>query len=566
MATPPLMRPKRFGHYTLLRKIATGGTADIFLARRHGVDGFARHLAIKRILPHLADDPAFVQLLLDEARLAAHLHHGHIIETHEVGLEGDAAYIAMEYLPGTDVGRLLKRAGARRRRVLIVHPDEAVRIELSAALSTQTLDVLTVADREAAGALRSGAIDLLVIDGALLGPIRDPLLDRLQSRHPELLRTIILGEVEGRGVGAYALTAPEPDVDIVTEMAGQLLRPIMPLELAMQVVRAVADGLDYAHKAADFDGNPLRLVHRDVNPSNVLISVNGMVKIVDFGIARATTARRDDSGNFVGTFRYMSPEQSRGKAVDARSDIFSLGVLLYELVSGVHPFMEPGGESNQFAVMRAIREDDPPLLGDLVPGAPTTLAEIACKAMAKNPDDRYATAGQMVGALEDAVRREGFNLSPRRLEGFMRVVFGPGELEDFGVTGTGTQIRALDPSSIPAPALAPAPETAAPTPAAPTPAAPRPPAEVEIDLSDVQADASQVARRHPLEQAPLARTSRPEDAPHRTNVSSRLFTRGLVAICVIVGLALAGWYLHGQTSAKKTDENPVDGVLTPNHE
>lgn len=566
MSSTPLMRPKRFGQYTLLRKIATGGTSDIFLARRHGVDGFARHLAIKRILPHLANDPDFVQLLLDEARLAAHLHHGQIIETHEVGLEGNSAYIAMEYLPGTDVGRLLKKASTRRRRVLIVHPDEAIRGELSAALSTQTLDVITAADRKTAGALRSGAVDLLVIDGALLGPIRDPLLDRLQSRHPELLRTIILGEVEGRGVGAYALMVPEPDVDVVTEMAEQLLRPIMPLELAMQVVRAVADGLDYAHNAADFDGNPLHLVHRDINPSNVLISVNGAVKIVDFGIARATTARRDDSGNFVGTYRYMSPEQSRGKAVDARSDIFSLGVLLYELISGVHPFIKPNAESNQFAVMRAIREDDPPLLGDLVPGAPTTLAEIACKAMAKDPDDRFDTAGQMVEALEDAVRSEGFNLSPRRLEGFMRVIFGPGELEDFGVTGTGTEIRALDPSLIPAAVMAPAAEADAPPPAASLEA--RPPAEVELDLSDAQADAPRIARRQPLEQRGSVgqRTYRPEDAPHRTNLSSRIFMRGLLAFCLLTALALAGWYLYGRTSAQKSDENPAGGVLTPKDE
>lgn len=524
------MRPQRFGPYTLLRKIATGGTADIYLARRHGVDGFARHLAVKRILPHLANDPAFVQLLLDEARLAAHLHHGHIIETHEVGLEGDAAYIAMEYLPGTDVGRLLKKASDRRRRVLLVHADPAARASLAESLARLELDVVTAADPEQAIVACREPVDLLVVDGALLGPIRDPLLDRVQSDHPELLRTIILGEVDGRGVGAYALTAPETDPETVTEMARQLLRPRLPLELAVQIVRAVADGLDYAHQAADFDNKPLNLVHRDVNPSNVLISVNGTVKIVDFGIARATTARRDDSGNFVGTFRYMSPEQSRGKPVDARSDIFSLGVLLHELVTGVHPFLPADGGGNQFAVMRAIREDEPPLLGDRVPGAPTALAEIACKAMAKQPDDRYATAGEMLEGLEAAVRREGFNLSPKRLEGFMRVVFGETELEDFGVTGTGTNLRALDPSSIPAQAQAPQLE-----------AEPRktaelsmPPDEIDIDLTDLPA-ASAAARRHPLEAAMQS---------SRTPSAGR---GGLVAIGIIAALVAVGWWLIGRT-------------------
>lgn len=523
------MRPQRFGPYTLLRKIATGGTADIYLARRHGVDGFARHLAVKRILPHLANDPAFVQLLLDEARLAAHLHHGHIIETHEVGLEGDAAYIAMEYLPGTDVGRLLKKASDRRRRVLLVHADPAARASLAKSLARLELDVVTAADPEQAIVASREPVDLLVVDGALLGPVRDPLLDRLQSDHPELLRTIILGEVDGRGIGAYALTAPETDPETVTEMARRLLRPRLPLELAVQIVRAVADGLDYAHQAADFDNKPLNLVHRDVNPSNVLISVNGTVKIVDFGIARATTARRDDSGNFVGTFRYMSPEQSRGKPVDARSDIFSLGVLLYELVTGVHPFLPDGG-GNQFAVMRAIREDEAPLLGDRVPGAPTALAEIACKAMAKQPDDRYATAGEMLEGLEAAVRREGFNLSPKRLEGFMRVVFGETELEDFGVTGTGTNLRALDPSSIPAQAQAPQLEAEPRT----TAELSMPPDEIDIDLTDLPA-ASAAARRHPLEAAMQS---------SRTPSAGR---GGLVAIGIIAALVAIGWWLIGRT-------------------
>ena len=92
-----------FGPYTLLRKIATGGTAEIFLARRHGVEGFARHLAIKRILPHLEAEAGFVKLLMDEARLAAHLHHGHIIPIYEVGVEAGLAYIAMEFLKGRDL-------------------------------------------------------------------------------------------------------------------------------------------------------------------------------------------------------------------------------------------------------------------------------------------------------------------------------------------------------------------------------------------------------------------------------------------------------------------------------
>ncbi|MCA9539635.1 MAG: serine/threonine protein kinase, partial [Myxococcales bacterium] len=425
------MAPEPFGGYTLVRKLATGGTADIYLARRDGVEGFARHLAIKRILPNLAGDAAFVRLLLDEARLAAHLHHPHIVQIHEVDLVESQAYIAMEYLPGTDLGRLLREARRRTRRVVVAHPDVDVRTAIIQALCAQIrpLEVAPAANAtEIAARSASGAIDL-----AILAPnFAENARDALQAAHPELLRTLILGRGQGRGHGAYTLTTPLDDPEAIASLAHGCLRPLMPLELAIQIVRAVTDALDYAHQACDYEGQPLHIVHRDINPSNVLVSMNGTVKLVDFGIARAATSGGGRKRGFVGTYDYMSPEQTEGDDADARSDLFSLGTLLHELVTGHHPYR---GEE-MFSTMRAIREDEPPGIEHKVPGLPVALADIARRAGQKQPEARYPNAEAMLADLEHFVRREGLNLSPKRLAGFVRVIFGHEEVQRFGVTTT----------------------------------------------------------------------------------------------------------------------------------
>lgn len=563
----PDVQPEPFGAYTLLRRIATGGTAEIFLARRHGVDGFARHLAIKRILPHLANDPDFVQLLLDEARLAAHLHHGHIIEIHEVGVHGadpltpkgtggGQAYIAMEYLPGTDLGRLLRAARERRRTILVVWPEPAASAALVAALAAalgDRVELIAVGSLAAAEQV-SGLVDLAVVEGHLLGPVRDPFLHRLQSAHPELLRTVITGESAGRGQGPYVLVAPTAEPADLARLVERLLVPVLPLELALQVVRAVADALAYAHQACDFEGQPLRIVHRDVNPSNVLVSVGGTIKLVDFGIARATTSRRDEGGAFIGTFHYMSPEQARGRPVDARSDIFALGLLLFELVSGVHPFRR----DDQFATLRAIRELQLPDLAEVLPGVPPVLAAIAQRACAKDPAERFAHAGELLAALEDVLRQESFNLSPRRLEGFLRVAFTAEEVLAFGVTTTGTLPRIRLPQSPPA---VPAPPPAQP-PAQPPVLPPRPPpAEVDVDLADLEAPPPPALPMHPLDRL------RGVEAPPAMAVRG---DRGLKIVLVVVVLALAAlafWYLHWRAQrpleeAQRSEAAQCCGVQT----
>lgn len=565
------MEPETFGQYTLLRRVATGGTAEIFLARRHGVDGFARHLAIKRILPHLAEQPEFVQLLLDEARLAAHLHHGHIIQIHEVGVESDHAYIAMEYLPGTDLGRLMKAAAKRRRRVLVAHPEPSMRESIANALSELKVDVCAAADAVSIDARSAeGAVDLAIVDGSMVGPIRDPLLHTLQTRHPELLRTVLLTEGTGRGHGCYVVTSDTARPEAVLGLARGCLAQKVPLELGVQILRAVADSLEHAHTATDFDGAPLRMVHRDVNPSNVLVSVSGMVKLVDFGIARATTSvRDDDAGNFVGTYRYMSPEQSAGSKVDARSDVFSFATVLYELVAGHNPYE---GE-NHFATMRAIRDDAPPTLRDAVPGLPKALGDIFRQAAAKAPAARYQRTEQLLGDIEDFARLEGLNLSPKRLSGFMSLVYGRSGLKRFGVSGTGTEIRALHVPATPAPRVPrrptpdPEPETIPVQPSPPVSSAL--PNEIDVDLDDIEIPVDRepappseaaVGRTHPLDFADLDGQLGP-DAPELTAWRSDSGLRVMLTLLIVALLAVAGWYWHWRT-ADAGEEAALSAPLT----
>ncbi len=430
---------ERFGPYTLVRRIATGGTAEIFLARREGVDGFARHCAIKRTLPHLAARTDFVRMLLDEARLAAHLHHGHIVEIHDVGIADGRAYIAMEYLPGPDLGRLLRRASERRRRVILADGDAHRRAALGDALRVLgDVDLEVCADRDAAAAAAdAGAADLMLIAADLVGQGRDPFVHALHARHPELHRVLLLGPVTGRGHGVHVLSIPEAEPGRVADVAARCLAPRLPIELAVHLVRAVTDGLDAAHRARDFDGRPLNVVHRDVNPGNVLISVDGAVKLVDFGIARADnrdTVHAD--GDLVGTCAYMSPEQAAGHPPDARSDLFSVGLLLHEMCTGAHPFPR----DNPFATLRALRDTDAPPLDAHLPGVPAALVAIAARALARDPARRYQSAAEMLSDLEEFSRDDGLIASPRRLAAFLELAYSLEERRAFGVSDTGYSV------------------------------------------------------------------------------------------------------------------------------
>ncbi|MHB8420716.1 MAG: serine/threonine-protein kinase [Myxococcales bacterium] len=281
--------------YTLLRKIATGGMAEVFLAEQTGAGGFKKRVAIKRILPAFAEDPKFVEMFLDEARVAAMFHHPNLIQIYELGDVDGLLSLVMEYVRGLSLSELLKRA--------------------------------------------------------------------------------------------VALGAP-------------------PIELgvAARIVAQAAEGLHYAHEFQDPDsGQALELVHRDVSPQNILISKEGIVKVMDFGIAKAAGQMHHTStGTLKGKLAYMPPEQLNGKPLDRRADVWALGVVLYELLAGRRPFV---GDS-EAGVFRAILQEEPPELGELRPEVPTLLREIAAGALARDRDRRTATAGELARQLEDYLQGE----------------------------------------------------------------------------------------------------------------------------------------------------------------
>ncbi|MCL4840007.1 MAG: serine/threonine protein kinase, partial [Thermoanaerobaculia bacterium] len=349
---PGADRPKSdvLGDYQLLERIAVGGMAEVWKARKRGVEGFQKTVAIKRILPHLTDSSDFVTMFIDEAKLAAQLDHNHIIHIYDLGKAGDDFYIAMEFVEGKD------------------------------------------------------------------------------------LRSIL-------------------------NAARQKGRPI-PLGLSLLVASRLASALDYAHRKKDFDGRELGLVHRDVSPQNVLISYEGEIKLCDFGIVKAVTkASKTQMGALKGKLQYMSPEQAWGRPVDARSDIFSLGSILFEMLTGRRLF---AGDS-EMSVLEAVREGRIQAPRDLDARLPLEVNTLVLRALAKEPGERFQTAGEMQREIEKVL----FALKPTPAQSDLATYVR--RLFDLDQAPAATRapaapapaaVAARAPAPAPAPAAAPAPARA----------------------------------------------------------------------------------------------------------
>jgi serine/threonine protein kinase/uncharacterized membrane protein YgcG len=305
-----LPKPIPFGKYYLLERINVGGMAEVYKAKAFGVEGFERLLAVKKILSSIAEDESFINMFIDEAKIAGQLNHPNIAQIFDLGKVDDSYFIAMEYISGKDVKTIFERA----RRI---------------------------------------------------------------------------GE----------------KVDIPR---------------VCYIVMKVCEGLAHAHEKNDSQGNPLNIVHRDISPQNVLISYEGEVKVIDFGIAKATGKQSQTQvGILKGKFSYMSPEQVRGLHVDHRSDIFSLGIVLYEMLTLERLFL---GESD-FDTLEKIRkvEMSPPSLYN--PHIPKELEDIVLKALAKSPDDRYQSAHDLAEALERFMRNQGYYFTNKDLANSMKQAF-----------------------------------------------------------------------------------------------------------------------------------------------
>ncbi len=282
---PPL--PAQIGRYEILRRLAKGGMAEVFLGRAKGQGGYQKLAAIKRILPHLAEDHSFVGMFIDEARISAGLSHSNIAQIFDFGQAGSSFFIAIEYVRGVDVRAILTH----------YHKKEEV----------------------------------------------------------------------------------------------------APPALVAYVLSRVAGALDYAHHKPDDNGQPLRIIHRDVSPTNVLVSFEGEVKLIDFGIAKAVKRTEETAvGTLKGKCSYMSPEQVTAGNLDMRSDIFSLGTVLYEMLTGEHPFRA----ADELITLDRIRKAEPAPPSQLVTSVPAELEAICLRALSHAPGDRYATAGEMEAELE----------------------------------------------------------------------------------------------------------------------------------------------------------------------
>jgi len=306
------MNPQSFGKYQLLKKLATGGMAEVWLARQMGIEGFQKNLVVKRILPHLAEDREFVEMFRNEALIAARFNHPNIAQVYEFGEANGTYYIAMEFIHGEDLGRVIRKAAS----------------------------------------------------------------------------------------------------------AGQWVAQ----PLAIRIVAAACEGLYYAHSRTDEAGRPLRVVHRDISPQNILISFDGSVKLVDFGIAKAADqASLTKSGAIKGKFAYMAPEQAVGKPLDGRADIFAIGLVLYEMLTSVRPLKR----DSELATLQAAMECAiaPPSQVARVADVPKELDPVVMRAVAKNADDRYSNARQFQRALEDFLVGQRLVVGSEQISELMETLF-----------------------------------------------------------------------------------------------------------------------------------------------
>lgn len=307
---------RRFGDYTLIKKLATGGMAEIWMARKTGIAGFQQFLVLKKILAHLAEQGTFVRMFQDEARTSALLSHPNIVQIFDLGRAEGTYFIAMEYIAGENLAAIAWR-GMKRGRPL-------------------------------------------------------------------------------------------------------------PPSYAASIISSTCKALHYAHTLKGSDGRPLSIVHRDVSPQNILVTYEGEVKVVDFGIAKASTkTEHTKTGMLKGKFSYMSPEQCLGAEIDRRSDIFALGILLYELCTGKRLYKH----ESELMILDMItkRQVVPP--SEVSRDIPPELEQIILRALEKDVNDRFQTAQQMQLALDAFLRGERQGVNNAELSAYMRSLF-PDKIEE----------------------------------------------------------------------------------------------------------------------------------------
>jgi serine/threonine protein kinase len=284
--------------------------AEILLARAQEPAAPERLVVLKRMHRQLAADREYVKMFLDEAKIATTLRHPNVVEVYESGEDDGQYYIAMEYLHGHDLRRVLSDMARRNIPMQLAH--------------------------------------------------------------------------------------------------------------ALAIVRAICRGLDYTHERKDATGELLGIVHRDVSPHNVLLTYAGRVKLVDFGIAKTSVQlSRTRTGILKGKVAYMSPEQAMGESLDRRSDVFCIGILLWEMTTGHSLYRR----KSELETLKAVVEHDAPLPSLLAPGYPRELEQIVMKTLTRSREQRWATAGELEEALSAFAKRSRLDLRPAAIRSLMASTF-----------------------------------------------------------------------------------------------------------------------------------------------
>lgn len=304
-------QPESFGKYILLEKLATGGMAEVYLAKLPGAENVSKYFAIKRILPQFSGNLEFIEMFKEEAKIAVNLSHSNVVPIYEFGEEKGQFYIVMEFVGGRNLRQILNKLTKVGKRLAV--------------------------------------------------------------------------------------------------------------EQILFVIGEVAKGLEHAHKSIDATtGRRLNITHRDMSPQNVMISFDGEVKIVDFGIAKAESKIENTrAGTLKGKFGYMSPEQADGQEVDFRTDIFSLGIVLWELIAGERLFVA----NNEINTLRKIRDCVVPSLNKIDPSIPPELERIVNKALARDRNLRYQSCSEMQKDISKFMNRQYPDFASQDFSQFIRSVF-----------------------------------------------------------------------------------------------------------------------------------------------
>ena len=331
--------------FEIVELIAKGGMAEVYRARTSGVEGFEKEVCIKKILPELTEDKSFIEMFINEAKLAATLDFSNIVRVQDLCVSGQNEYfIVMEFVDGPDLSDLIRAAYHQSSKV--------------------------------------------------------------------------------------------------------------PPELSVYIMREVLKGLAYAHKKNDQNGQPLNIIHRDISPHNVMVSRNGEVKILDFGIAKTSSiATKTAAGVLKGKYGYMSPEQARGEHLDKRSDLFNSGIVLYELLTGERCF----AGASDFSTLTMMREADITPPRKINASIPNELEKIVLKSLSKERDNRYQDAMEMEGDLSFFAQTSSYKTTADSLGDYIRQTMSQNQIADKVVTNQPERLKLA--SVVQAPPSAPTPKT-----------------------------------------------------------------------------------------------------------